>query len=280
MRIVLRLLPATVALIALPWVVDLGALGRALRDVAVAPLALAVAINLATRIAAGERTYALSRAGHLPLTRAQTLEALFIANFWSLVLPGVSAGGVATVLRYRHHGVPAATALAVLAASRVLEMAAFALLAAVGWVLTATGGAGMGVHAAQVAIAGPVAAALRMLRGLPARALAAGAGWALLQGALDATTVVVLAHALDLPIGMEHALWINALSYFTILLPLSVAGLGVREAAVVVAVMPLGIGREPAVALALLMLAMTLINAAIGGVLAALAAWRGGQSKA
>lgn len=277
-RIFLRLLPATVALCALPWIVDLAALGEALRNVAPALLAVAVAVNLATRIAAGERTLTLSRAGGLPLSRAQTLEALFIANFWSLVVPGVASGGVATVLRYRHHGVDAPEALAVLAASRVLEMAAFAVLAVIGWVSTAAGGAGVAL-AVPAVVTRPLGAAMRLLRALPPRALAAGTGWALVQGVLDAATVVVLARALGLPVGIEHALWINALAYFSILLPLSVAGLGVREAAVVLGVMPLGIAREPAVALALLMLAMTLFNAAIGGLLSAIAAWRGAQSK-
>ena len=101
---------------------------------------------------------------------------------------------------------------------------------------------------------------------------AVGAGWATLKGALDAATLMILAGAIGLQVDLAHALSVNALSYFAILLPISVAGLGVREAAIVLALTPLGVEREQAVALALLMLAMTLVNAALGGLLQARAA--------
>ena len=86
----------------------------------------------------------------------------------------------------------------------------------------------------------------------------------MLQGLLDALTVLALAMALGIPIGLPEALWINALSYLAILLPIAVAGLGMREAAVLAALVPLGVARADALALALLMLAMTLINALVG----------------
>jgi uncharacterized membrane protein YbhN (UPF0104 family) len=279
---ILRAAPVVLALIALPFVVDLRSLGALLAQVAPVPLGLAVLVNLLTRAAASERNLTLLRAGNLGLSRGQALESLFISNFWGLVLPGVSAGAVATVMRYRHHGVPAPQALAVLTASRLLELAAFTVLAIVGWLLSSGTPAAGALFDHGYVIAGLVAAGT-VLRQLRPTSLAGGFGWATVQGLLDAATVTVLARAIGIELDLAHALWINALAYFAILLPLSVAGLGVREAAVVFALVPLGYSREAAVALALLMLSMTLVNSALGGALHARAVlWsdRRAQSKA
>src|SRR5690606_7524560 len=236
----------------------------------------------------------------LPVSFSQTLQALFIANFWSLAMPGVSAGSVATVWRYHGNGAGVMQSVAVLSASRMVELVAFCLLALLGlatsvsaasgsrlWVATLLGGIILAVMLASwllhhlpmpVAVetsSGKVMqrartalfAAVRLLRDLPRRALLQASGWALLQGVLDAATVLALALALGIPIGLPQALWINALSYLAILLPISAAGLGMRELAVLAALLPLGISRADALALALLMLAMLLLNALAGALL-------------
>jgi uncharacterized membrane protein YbhN (UPF0104 family) len=244
----------------------------------------------------------LSRVADLPLTYAQTLQALFIANFWSLALPGVSAGSVATVLRYHGGGAGVMQSLAVLAVSRMVELLAFCLLALVGlsasmkaagtsqqWVAALL----LGVMAAVVVgfrllrplarmsssmpdcsgwlgrVRSAASASLKLLADLPRSALMRASGWALFQGVLDAATVLALAIALGIPIGLPEALWINALSYLVIFLPISAAGVGVREMAVLSALLPLGIHRGEALALALLMLAMMLVNALAGAMLQA-----------
>jgi hypothetical protein len=266
LRRYLRLLPLVAAIVALPWFVDMKSLLATLASVAVAPVAVALLLNLATRMAAAQRSFALARATGQPISRGQCLEALFIANFWSLALPGVSAGAVATVMRYTQYGVRAPEALALLAASRVLELGAFTLLALIGLLLNG----GMASQAQLLDhgfLVAAMTAAGRVLQRLSIAALGTGFSWAVLQGLLDAVTVMVLARALGMDIALSQALWINALAYFAILLPLSIAGLGVREAAVVFAIAPLGFSREAAVALALLMVCMTLANALIGGAL-------------
>jgi uncharacterized membrane protein YbhN (UPF0104 family) len=235
----------------------------------------------------------------------QTVQALFIANFWGLALPGVSAGSISTVYRYHGHGAGIMQSVAVLAASRMVELLAFCLLGLFG--IAASTNAVTGPHkAVTVLLAGFIAlgmlalvlvrlvrerappamtetvkspggflqrgraafvAGILLLRKLPRRALLEAWGWALLQGALDAATVLVLALALGISIDLRQALWINALSYTAILLPISAAGLGLREVAVLAALVPLGIDRASALALAMLMLVMTLLNALAGAVL-------------
>jgi hypothetical protein len=69
----------------------------------------------------------------LALTRFAVFDALFAANFWSLVLPGVSAGSVVTVHKYRSHGVSIAEGVGALSVSRAIELAAFSALCLVGF---------------------------------------------------------------------------------------------------------------------------------------------------
>jgi uncharacterized membrane protein YbhN (UPF0104 family) len=299
---------STAALLLLFQLVRWDEVVAALRSVAPLGLVLAALLNFATRCVAAGRTYEVSRSSALPISFSRTLQALFISNFWGLALPGVSAGSVATVYHYHRHGAGIMQSLAVLTASRIIELLAFCLLALVG-VATSTAAMaalGLGVaplllgvialvglvilvrprvpaRSAPVESAAPIAApagassgsmlqricvaafaALYLLRDLPRTVLARASGWALLQGVLDAATVLVLALALGIPIGLPQALWINALSYLAILLPISAAGLGMREVAVLAALLPLGVGRADALALALLMLAMTLLNALVG----------------
>lgn len=280
--------------------VHIAEVGAALSSAAPMGIVLGLLLNLATRFAAAARTSVVSRAAELPLRFGQIVQALFIANFWSLALPGVSAGTVATVWRYRGGGAGVVQSVAVLAASRLIELLAFCLLALAGLAMTTDASAGLrGTVAALLAgivaavmlgfwivrrlppaaagthraggilsrIRDAFATVLQLLRSLPRRALRQASAWALLQAALDAATVLALALALGIHIGPTEALWINALSYLAILLPISAAGLGMREVAVLAALVPLGVNRADALALALLMLAMTLFNALAGAVL-------------
>lgn len=295
-----RVIVCLVAFGALLAVVDVRAVGRALMEADPLWVALGIAANFAARLLAAERNLSISRALDLPLRRSQTIGTLFIANFWSLLLPGVSAGGVATVYEYRRHGAQAHSSLGVLGASRVLEVFAFALLALVGLALAVRTAptdlrrlllAGVIVVAAMAVLAVislrllppppevegkrsmwqkawffvlSVAAAIRRLRTAD---YLRGIGIAAVQGLFDALIVLCFSRALGLGIGFADCLWINGLSYFTILLPVSVAGLGMREVAIVTALAPLGVPRSLSLALALLMLAATLLNALVGAVL-------------
>ena len=302
LKAILRLVLGGAALYLLFKFARFGEVVATLATASAAGIALGMLLNLATRSAAAARTYTLSRVAGLPVTYMHTLQSLFVANFWGLALPGVSAGSVATVYRYRGHGAGIVQSVAVLCASRLIELASFCALALVGLATAATARDGSRPWAATLLlgiIAGIavlllllrylprlavgnddkasvnwlhraraiVDEASSLLRNLPRRSLLQAAGWALLQGVLDALTVVVLAGALSVPIDLLQALWINALSYLAILLPVSAAGLGMREAAVLAAVVPLGVSPADALSLALLMLAATLLNALIGAIL-------------
>jgi glycosyltransferase 2 family protein len=280
-------------------VVDVRAVVHALADADPLWVACAIAANFAARLLAAERNLSISRALDLPLRRSHTIGTLFIANFWSLLLPGISAGGVATVYEYRRHGAQAHSSLGVLGASRVLEVFAFATLSLAGLafaVQTAPTDLRRALFAGVALIATLAVLAVVSMRLLPPPVTKEGGSlvsraWrfvlgvaaavrqlrtadylrgiaiAAAQGLCDALIVLCFARALGLGIGFADCLWVNGLSYFTILLPISVAGLGMREVAIVTALTPLGVPRSLALALALLMLAATLLNALVGAVL-------------
>jgi glycosyltransferase 2 family protein len=300
-KLAARLALSAVVLVAIIAVAQLenvlAALARAHGEL----IALGVVLSLLTRFFAAERTYVITRAIRLPLSRIQTIEAMFIANFWSLVLPGVSAGSVATVYRYSRYGAAMADSVGVLSASRAVELAVFCTLgaAAFAWSSHASDRPIMAALFAIPAIilivfvvaqrfVGRAAAALagvfprsRLARkaveigtravkafsSAPKRDFLTAAGFALVQCVLDAASALAFARSLGIHLDWLDALWINVLTYLAILLPISVAGLGVRDAAVIVALTPLGVAKETAIALAVLMFAATLVNALIGGAL-------------
>jgi len=95
------------------------------------------------------------------------------------------------------------------------------------------------------------------------------------QAAVPATAQVILASAavellassLGMHISLVSAIWITAAVYAVVLLPISVAGVGVREVTLTKALGLLGINPGLAVALSILLFADPLINALIGGAL-------------
>jgi uncharacterized membrane protein YbhN (UPF0104 family) len=295
----LRLAFGVVVLGALILFVDVRAVAHAVAQANPLWVALGIAANFAARLLAAERTLAITRALGLPLGRGRTIIALFISNLWGLLLPGLSAGTVATVYQYRRHGAQAHSSIGALGASRVLELFAFAALALVGVLLAARDGTHL-ERSVVIGIAAVLTAALLAIgaiRLLPLPAAGAepqtlwgrtcrfvlnvaatirslrtvdyarGLAIALLQGVFEALIVWCFARSLGLNLDWGDSLWINGLSYFVILLPVSVAGLGMREVAILTALTPLGVSRPVALALALLMLAATLLNALVGAVI-------------
>jgi uncharacterized protein (TIRG00374 family) len=295
-RVALSVAALTAIFVAAQMENVLAALSRAHGEL----ILLGLMLNLLTRLFAAERTYVISRGVGLPLSRARTIDAMFVSNFWSLVLPGVSAGSVATVYRYARYGASVADSVGVLGASRAVELAIFCLTGAIafawspqasGWRVLVTlcaiplvvfgafalahwyrrrspmsrgswAGSGLARKFRETA-----ARAVHAFSGAPRSHVAAAGGLAFVQCVLDAASALAFAWSLGLQITLLDALWINVLTYLAILLPISIAGLGVREAAVILALGPLGIGTESAIALAVLMFAATLLNAVIGGVL-------------
>jgi uncharacterized membrane protein YbhN (UPF0104 family) len=271
------------------------------------PLVLVgLGLNVLTRLAAAERTQMICRGLRLRVSRWQNIETLFISNFYALLSPGPVLSGAVSVYRYSRFGISVADGLSVLLISRAVEAAAFIAigagclwadhhvpLAAVRdplWAATALlllMAAGMvlwtRVHAIRRSSAAPEtdrvvtaipqrwlrplhAVWLELMKGGPAMAWQAAIP-AAVQVLMSGVALDILARALGFELPLITAIWVNAAVYAAVLLPISIAGIGVREFTLLTSLALVGASAQLTVALALLLFADPLINALIGGLL-------------
>jgi len=91
-------------------------------------------------------------------------------------------------------------------------------------------------------------------------------GWAIGSNLLNGFLVYCVALSLGLPLGYLDCLWIVALWILAGMLPISISGLGVREGATVVMLIPLGVSAAESVSFSLLLLvSRDVVMAGIGG---------------
>jgi hypothetical protein len=93
-------------------------------------------------------------------------------------------------------------------------------------------------------------------------------GLSLLTHSLGTLVYFLLASALDLGLAYTTCGWIRAALHLLFLLPLTIGGIGVRETALVVLLVPLGITSNQAVAFSFLLTLGLLVVAGLGGLLA------------
>jgi uncharacterized membrane protein YbhN (UPF0104 family) len=286
---------------ALAWIIHaipLRSIGATLRQADLWLLLAGLGLSLLARLAAAERNFALSRALGLPISRSQTVTTLFISNFYSLLAPGPVLGGAVTVYRYRNHGASVSGSLAALLGSRALECAAFILgggvgllldpraesaplrlhllvattlllaggaaLLLCGWRLTRpSSGPGDGAPHWQHRLRDACRGAFEVLRHASMRALLP----ATLQILLGAAALGTFAAAIGAAVPLLSALWVSAVVYVVVLLPISISGLGVREVALIHCLAVLGIAANAAVAVSVLLFLDPLLNAVIGGLM-------------
>lgn len=254
-----------------------------------------MSLNVLTRFAAAERTLAISRALGLVISRWQSIETLFISNFYALLSPGPVLSGVVSVYRYKSYGASVTGSLGALLASRAMECAAFIALGTACLLLDTRVALGTVQYPLKLAAAASLALAVaitgwwllhkRWTRGTHAASgsklrlvwyefMSRGPrmAWqaavpAAAQVVLSGAAVSVLAKSLGIELSLVTAIWVSAAVYAVVLLPISVAGLGVREVTLVQALGLLGVSSHLAVALSVLLFADPLLNALIGGVL-------------
>jgi uncharacterized membrane protein YbhN (UPF0104 family) len=274
-------------------------------------LALGMLLGVAARFAAAERTQCISRSLGLAVTRWQTLEALFISNFYALLSPGPVLSGVVTVYRYRSYGASMTGSVTSLLASRAIEAATFIALGTLCALLDP--------QIEMQSVRTPLIGAAALLVALGAGALAwwflhrrttavpaslheepgeGGGLWLRLQAVyveamrrgpmmalqaaipagaqvmLSGAAAAVLARSLGFELTLVTAIWVSAAVYAAVLLPLSVAGLGVREITLVKSLALVSVPPHLAMALSVLLFADPVLNALIGGVVQFTAAAR------
>lgn len=285
-------------------------------------LVAGVCLNVATRLAAAERTHRMNGALAVHVSRTQNVVTLFISNFYALLSPGPWLSGAVTVYRYHHLGATLTGSVSSLLASRAVEAAAFVF-----WGVTlALLDARLDVAAARVPLQWGVAALAmtaaavaawwalhrrqraRIARGCSSSTApgtpapggehsAAQGSWSRLRGRITgvwrhllllgpavalraflpataqvfiaAAGLALLAHSVQAPMSWTSAVWTSAAVYGAVLLPVSVAGFGVREFTLIGAFKLLGFEPRQAVAVSLLLFLDMLVSGCIGAVLQA-----------
>lgn len=236
LRLALRLAGSAVALGGLALVLDLGSVAAALAGAAPGWMTLAVALLGAQIVLSALRWRLTAARLGLVLTPAHAVAEYFVAVLGNTLLPGGVLGDAARALRARG---PAGTRAAVLSVvmERLIGQAALALVALAGvawWLGPARGAAllaGTGLLVGLAAWLAPGAAATARHLWLADSAWRAQAGLSALIVGCNVGGVWAAARAVGATLGAAEALLVIPPVLAAMILPVSINGWGLREAA-------------------------------------------------
>jgi uncharacterized membrane protein YbhN (UPF0104 family) len=303
-KFALQLLVTAAALYLLFRVVPFHAVLQTLKTAHPGYVLAAVGLQALNRLPVAWRTRQVAHAQGVALTLRQIIAVLFSSSFYNLLLPGVIVGGAATWLKYVQFGTQAGPAFVIMVVSRLAEAMAIITSGACFWIIDHSV-APLSWLALPVAYVGLLfafrlvfshahlparllGATARLMRSeaatMPGR-LAALAGHfgrmralrlsdtlllllaCVAQDLITAGDMYLFAHGLDLPLDFTTVLWLRAAIYLAGILPLSLAGLGVREGVLVLLTAPYGIAAADAIAWSLLLFAGNVAGALLGGLM-------------
>jgi len=273
----------------MPQIGSLGAAGLATLLV----LAGAIPLLLAGPFVSAARLGILTRAQGMRSSLLQLTQINFAVGWYALIVPGHLAGGVIRWYRLARLENRATEALAAVVLSRISYLAVLAALGVLFLILDVGAAYGPVVLVGFVplvllvglpAIArwplwrslgrrvgdnflGQVLRAIGQYRHLSARQAAALTGLAALENLLGVAVVLLLAASIGVDVSFLALGWMRSVVQLLDALPLSILGLGVREASLLVLLEPYGIAGERALALAFLLLGRTLFLGLVGGLL-------------
>jgi uncharacterized membrane protein YbhN (UPF0104 family) len=284
-------LPGTVALLAvLAWRVDWGRLGGAMAGLDWSVWALAVGLYVLAQGVSGLRWRMLARVAGFGGSTARYVSYYFIGMFFNLLLPTSVGGDVVRVwyLARQAEGPPegrtVAAFLSVFAErlNGVLALVALMCAAAVccpgeltGWLAASVAGIGagaaFGVASLPLVRRFPVRnARLRQVGDAAGiyfrhpRVLLGVTGLSAVVQFLNVVVVWLIGRSLDLPVPAAYYGVLVPMVTLLTLLPVSLNGMGVREASAAVLLAPLGVDETAAVTLYLLAFAVTTLTSLAG----------------
>lgn len=257
-----------------------------------------MALQFASRAVATFRMQVVAANQGLRLSRRRLYAILLASQYYGLFLPGGLAGGAAWV-KYLQHGAGKAAAAAVVVTNRAIAAATVvAMGAAAWWIDHADGGwlqfvvplALLAALAAGVILWPPRAAAkagpprpatlllarlqhlrqrLMLFRHLSRRQKLVALTSAGAETLLNAAVIWCFANAVGAGIGLIEALWVRAALVIMMMLPITIAGIGVREASLIGLGDLLGVPPTQAVAWSFMTLAGTIVVGVVGGLIEA-----------
>lgn len=226
--------------------VDLAEVGDALADLALPLAALSWAILLTGQVISGLRWRVIAERLGARSAPAWFVRAYLRGAFYNAFLPTGIGGDAMRIAVLRHEiGLKESTRSVVI--DRASGLAAICLAAGICLPFTdyLDDVPGVRVAVAVLALVVTVAAAIA----LASRGLVTFVGYTLLFMAIWFSGIWVLARALDIQLAAAALPILTLIVAVALALPISIGGTGTREAGFVVALAPLGIGTEAAVAL-------------------------------
>jgi uncharacterized membrane protein YbhN (UPF0104 family) len=239
----------------------------------------------------------------LSLTIGQIIRIGYISQFYGLFLPGILAGGAVRWYKFTRHDGKPVEALAIIASGRLVSMLIGVVTGLVCWLADPVArhytGFGVGLvgifltlmslallwwhyeavwrGVARLARGRRIPARLRDLarraldvapdlRELGARRIAWVVAVSALENLLGIFALWLFAAAIGIELAMVSAAWIRTYIMVILLLPISVAGFGVREGGLIVMLAAYGVSAKLAVAYSFLLVAVRLTSALAGGV--------------
>lgn len=285
-----RLAMPCILLLAVGWAVDPARIAAHLLRAEPAWLIAGLVVVQAQVVGSALRwRYTVARLGRR-LTVPHVLREYYLASLLNQVLPGGVTGDAARIARNRHAGGVGAVAYGVIIERLAGQVAlvAVTLVGLLAWPWIAGGGlpdeATAGIRALAVLFAGSALAALLLMRFGPAawrpwlggfgpavrRAWWADGAW-LVQGVSSVVIVgtyllvfAIAAYAIDQPLPWPAVPIVVPLVLFTMLLPISVGGWGVREVAAAALWPVVGLTAEAGVATSVLYGLLSLVGALPG----------------
>jgi len=238
------------------------------------------------------------------LSLLQLYRLLLATQFYSLMLPGPLAGGGVAWAKYVQHGANKGAAAAVVMLNRTIGFGMMTVVGACAWIIDRHSDRPMLVASTIfLAILGAAIAILlppRKTGAVPSpfdethttsrlsrfwcrlflfRLISRSGKLIVLAGALmnamlTAAVILSFALAVNVELTLSSALWIRAALQVMLLLPITLAGIGVREVSLVGLGALVGIPSTAAIAWSFTILAGTIVVAAVGGLIEANAATR------
>lgn len=296
-RLLVKLALSVLLLSGLLYYVPMADVAAVLEHAHIGFVIAGVILQFLVRGVATFRMKVIADVQRMVLTRWALFRILLITQFYSLILPGTLAAGGAAWMKYVQHGAAKDAAVAAIILNRAIAMTFMVAIGAAAWVwdrapdgwggLTAT--AILAVLIIVVALPVPnekpagvqrrladarwkralqgVLVQLGSIRNVPTRGKLVVISSSLTHEFLSAVVLLAFAASLGLELSLAQVLWVRAGLQLLLMLPVSVAGLGVREVGLVSFGALLGFGAAESFAWSLLILLGLLVLSIVGAIM-------------
>ena len=278
---------------------------RAIASAKALPIAMALLLMIVQRCLGACRTKRLVDQQGISLSVRQVLGISYSSTFYGLLLPGAYSGGLVRWYKLSRGRGTSTRALAVIAFDRLADAIALVSVGLACWLLSLPsnphGAIGLGLLTVlagllcgyglmfdgRVArgVLGPLTrrnwswvpqpirakwndwlATTREFHDLSLKSLVGIAGWSLAVQLAGIVALYLFTRSLGVEVPLVTLAWVRACVQLLTMLPITFAGVGVREGGLVLLLQPYGIAGSDAVALGFLSFAGLLVAAGIGAV--------------